>query len=135
MFKITKVNICIIGMLVGIGLISLLPVMGLTCRWGCTLGSQDAEVLQYSSSYLCLFGAYLLPVSVCKALCTVTYRKYFTPPNTYIIIIFHHPFTYISYYNPQYMFPFDGFRSLELRVNHRIASVTKDRSPFIVFLI
>ncbi|MBD0360768.1 MAG: hypothetical protein ICV56_08680 [Nitrososphaeraceae archaeon] len=38
MFKITKFNICIIGMLVGIGLISLLPVMGLTCRWGCTPG-------------------------------------------------------------------------------------------------
>jgi hypothetical protein len=35
MFKITKFNICIIGMLVGIGLISLLPFMGLTCRWGC----------------------------------------------------------------------------------------------------
>jgi hypothetical protein len=39
MFKITKFNICIIGMLIGIGLISLLPFMGLTCRWGCTAGS------------------------------------------------------------------------------------------------
>jgi hypothetical protein len=31
----TKFNICIIGMVVGIGLISVLPFMGLTCRW-CT---------------------------------------------------------------------------------------------------
>jgi hypothetical protein len=37
MFKITKYNLCIIGMLVAIGVISLLPFMGLTCRWGCTI--------------------------------------------------------------------------------------------------
>jgi hypothetical protein len=35
MFKITKFKVCIIGMVVGVGLISLLPFMGLTCRW-CT---------------------------------------------------------------------------------------------------
>ena len=35
MFKITKFNICIIGILVGITLLSLLPFMGLACRW-CT---------------------------------------------------------------------------------------------------
>jgi hypothetical protein len=32
MFKITKFKVCVIGMIVGIGLISLLPFMGLTCR-------------------------------------------------------------------------------------------------------
>jgi uncharacterized membrane protein len=37
-FKITKFNMCVIGILVGIGLLSLLPFMGLTCRW-CTVGS------------------------------------------------------------------------------------------------
>jgi hypothetical protein len=35
MLKITKFNICIIGILVGITLLSLLPFMGLACRW-CT---------------------------------------------------------------------------------------------------
>ncbi|HEY6886112.1 MAG TPA: hypothetical protein VI278_18935 [Nitrososphaeraceae archaeon] len=35
MFKITKFKVCVIGMIVGVGLISLLPFMGLTCRW-CT---------------------------------------------------------------------------------------------------
>ena len=35
LFKMTKFNICIIGILVGIALISLLPFIGLTCRW-CT---------------------------------------------------------------------------------------------------
>jgi hypothetical protein len=38
MFKVkimTKFNICIVGMVVGIGLTSALPFMGLTCRW-CT---------------------------------------------------------------------------------------------------
>jgi hypothetical protein len=39
MFKITKFNICIIGILLGIGLLSLLPFMGLTCRWCTTAGS------------------------------------------------------------------------------------------------
>ena len=39
MFKITKFNICIIGILVGIALISLLPFMGLTCRWCTAAGS------------------------------------------------------------------------------------------------
>jgi hypothetical protein len=39
-FRITKFKVCVIGMLIGgIGLISLLPVMGLICRWGCTVGS------------------------------------------------------------------------------------------------
>ena len=38
LFKITKLNICIIGILVGIGLLSLLAFIGLTCRW-CTAGS------------------------------------------------------------------------------------------------
>ena len=54
MFKITKFNICIIGMLVGIGLISLLPFMGLTCRWGCAAvggGQKVEEVLKPSSYY------------------------------------------------------------------------------------
>jgi len=37
MFKITKFNLCVIGMLVGIGLISALPFVGLSCRW-CTAG-------------------------------------------------------------------------------------------------
>jgi len=36
-FKATKFNICVIGMIVGIALISMLPFMGLTCRW-CTAG-------------------------------------------------------------------------------------------------
>ena len=35
MFKVTKFKICVIGMVVGVGVISLLPFMGLTCRW-CT---------------------------------------------------------------------------------------------------
>jgi uncharacterized membrane protein len=35
MLKITKFKICVIGMVLGIGVISLLPFMGLTCRW-CT---------------------------------------------------------------------------------------------------
>jgi hypothetical protein len=35
MFKITKFKVCIMGMIAGVGLISLLPFMGLTCRW-CT---------------------------------------------------------------------------------------------------
>ena len=39
LFKITKFNICIIGILVGIALISLLPFMGLTCRWCTSAGS------------------------------------------------------------------------------------------------
>jgi hypothetical protein len=39
MFKITKFNICIIGILVGITLLSLLPFMGLTCRWCTSAGS------------------------------------------------------------------------------------------------
>ena len=30
-----KIQICVAGMLLGVGLISLLPFMGLTCRW-CT---------------------------------------------------------------------------------------------------
>ena len=54
MFKITKFNICIIGMLVGIGLICLLPFMGLTCRWGCAAvggGQKVEEVLKPSSYY------------------------------------------------------------------------------------
>jgi hypothetical protein len=37
MFKITKFNLCVIGMFVGIGLISMIPFMGLSCRW-CTAG-------------------------------------------------------------------------------------------------
>jgi hypothetical protein len=37
MFKITKFNLCMIGMFVGIGLITALPFMGLSCRW-CTAG-------------------------------------------------------------------------------------------------
>jgi hypothetical protein len=37
MFKITKFNLCMVGMVVGIGLISALPFMGLSCRW-CTPG-------------------------------------------------------------------------------------------------
>jgi uncharacterized membrane protein YeiH len=37
LFKMTKLNICIIGILIGIALISLLPFIGLTCRW-CTSG-------------------------------------------------------------------------------------------------
>jgi hypothetical protein len=36
MFKITKFNLCVVGMLVGIGM-SALPFMGLSCR-GCTAG-------------------------------------------------------------------------------------------------
>jgi ABC-type enterobactin transport system permease subunit len=39
LFKITKFNICIIGILVGIVLLSLLPFMGLTCRWCTSVGS------------------------------------------------------------------------------------------------
>ena len=39
LFKITKLNICIIGILVGIALISLLPFIGLTCRWCTSAGS------------------------------------------------------------------------------------------------
>ena len=39
LFKITKFNICIIGILVGIALLSLLPFMGLTCRWCTSAGS------------------------------------------------------------------------------------------------
>ncbi|HKG89807.1 MAG TPA: hypothetical protein VKA95_15925 [Nitrososphaeraceae archaeon] len=30
-------TLCVIGMVIGIGLISALPLMGLTCRW-CTAG-------------------------------------------------------------------------------------------------
>jgi hypothetical protein len=37
MFKITKFNLCMIGMFVEIGLITALPFMGLLCRW-CTAG-------------------------------------------------------------------------------------------------
>ena len=37
MFKLTKFNVCVIGMVVGIGLISILPFVGLSCRW-CTTG-------------------------------------------------------------------------------------------------
>jgi hypothetical protein len=37
MFRISKFNVCILGMLVGIGLISALPFVGLSCRW-CTAG-------------------------------------------------------------------------------------------------
>lgn len=37
MFKITKFNLCVIGMFLGIGLISALPFVGLSCRW-CTAG-------------------------------------------------------------------------------------------------
>jgi len=33
MFGVTKFKICMIGMLVGIGLIGVLPLIGLTCRW------------------------------------------------------------------------------------------------------
>ena len=43
MFKATKFNICVIGMIVGTALISMLPFMGLTCRW-CTAGGQPAHV-------------------------------------------------------------------------------------------
>ena len=39
LFKITKFNICIIGILVGIALLSLLPFIGLTCRWCTSTGS------------------------------------------------------------------------------------------------
>jgi hypothetical protein len=39
LFKMTKLNICIIGILVRIALISLLPFMGLTCRWCTAAGS------------------------------------------------------------------------------------------------
>ena len=39
MFKITKFNICIIGILVGIALLSLIPFIGLTCRWCTSAGS------------------------------------------------------------------------------------------------
>ena len=39
LFKMTKYNICIIGILVGIALLSLLPFMGLTCRWCTSAGS------------------------------------------------------------------------------------------------
>jgi hypothetical protein len=39
LFKITKFNICIIGILVGIALLSLIPFMGLTCRWCTSAGS------------------------------------------------------------------------------------------------
>jgi hypothetical protein len=39
LFKITKFNICIIGILVVIALLSLLPFMGLTCRWCTSAGS------------------------------------------------------------------------------------------------
>ncbi|HKG89937.1 MAG TPA: hypothetical protein VKA95_16585 [Nitrososphaeraceae archaeon] len=37
MFKTTKFNLCVIGMVIGIGLISALPFIGLSCRW-CTAG-------------------------------------------------------------------------------------------------
>ena len=37
LFKMTKLNICIIGILVGIALLGSLPFIGLTCRW-CTSG-------------------------------------------------------------------------------------------------
>lgn len=37
MFKITKFNVCVLGMLVGIGFISALPFIGLSCRW-CSAG-------------------------------------------------------------------------------------------------
>ena len=39
LFKITKFNICVIGILVGIALLSLIPFMGLTCRWCTSAGS------------------------------------------------------------------------------------------------
>ena len=39
LFKMTKFNICIIGILVGIALLSLLPFIGLTCRWCTSLGT------------------------------------------------------------------------------------------------
>jgi hypothetical protein len=39
LFKITKFNTCIIGILVGIALLSLIPFMGLTCRWCTSAGS------------------------------------------------------------------------------------------------
>jgi hypothetical protein len=39
LFKMTKYNICIIGILVGIALLSLLPFMNLTCRWCTSTGS------------------------------------------------------------------------------------------------
>jgi len=39
LFKITKYNICIIGILVGIALLSFLPFIGLTCRWCTSAGS------------------------------------------------------------------------------------------------
>ena len=39
LFKMTKYNICIIGLLVGIALLSLIPFIGLTCRWCTSAGS------------------------------------------------------------------------------------------------
>jgi len=39
LFKMTKFNICIIGILVGIALLSLLPFIGLSCRWCTSAGS------------------------------------------------------------------------------------------------
>jgi uncharacterized membrane protein YeiH len=38
-FKMTKFNICIIGILVGIALLSLIPFIGLTCRWCTSAGN------------------------------------------------------------------------------------------------
>ena len=46
MFKITKFKICVIGMIVGVGLISLLPFMGMTCRW-CTGAGQNQKLYIY----------------------------------------------------------------------------------------
>jgi uncharacterized membrane protein YeiH len=39
LFKMTKFNMCIIGILVGIALLSLIPFIGLTCRWCTSAGS------------------------------------------------------------------------------------------------
>jgi hypothetical protein len=39
LFKMTKFNMCIIGILVGIALLSLIPFIGLTCRWCTSAGT------------------------------------------------------------------------------------------------
>jgi uncharacterized membrane protein YeiH len=39
LFKMTKFSICIVGILVGIALLSLIPFIGLTCRWCTSAGS------------------------------------------------------------------------------------------------
>jgi hypothetical protein len=48
MVKITKINLCVMEMLVGIGFMSALPFMGLSCKW-CTAGGLSTRPLTLRS--------------------------------------------------------------------------------------